>query len=238
MSLNIAIKYFTDFLNSNGDEEIQTKWNDSIKEFKKIFNKKSKKSGPKKNKSAYNIFCAEERLKLKEEFPNLDNKEFFSKLANRWKILKEKDPKKLEEYQRQAEDDKERYLKEKEDLPDDEDGIVKKSKKQKNNGPKKAKSAYMFFCDDERKKITDGTITLSQLGEKWKNAKEKNPSSLKNYELMAQKDKERYNNEKNNISLDEKVEEDNIDDEILVEEEKVEEKPIKKTNKKKVVSKK
>lgn len=227
MSINIAIKYFTDFLSSNGDEEIQTKWNDSIKDFKKIFNKKSKKNGPKKNKSAYNIFCSEERLKLKEEFPDLENKEFFSKLANRWKILKENEPERVQDYQSLAEDDKERYLKEKENHTDEDGGILKKNTK--NNSPKKAKSSYMFFCEEERKNVTDGPITLSQLGEKWKIVKESNSSSLKRYELMAEKDKERYNNEKNNSKEEKDV------NEILIDKEKVEEKT---NNKKKVVSKK
>ena len=84
-------------------------------------------------------------------------------------------------------------------------GKKMKIKKQKNPyAPKKAKTSYFFFCDEHRtdliqkyKKANKGKQDKSMmgnvaknLGEMWKNVKEKEL-----YVAMANKDKERYENE-------------------------------------------
>jgi len=92
------------------------------------------KEGPKKNKSSYMFFCEEERKKIKEDRPELGNKDIVVELGVRWKELKEDESRKdeLDEYTKLAEKDKERYLTEKqvktENVEVDEKS-VKKTKK-------------------------------------------------------------------------------------------------------------
>lgn len=250
MTLNFTISYFTNFLKNNGDEDIQTKWSDSLKDFKKAFNKdlnkKTKKSGPKKNKSSYNLFCAEERLKVKEDLPDLGNKDIFAELAARWKTLKEKNPKRYSKYQKLADEDKVRYLKEKENFVVEEgDEIDREKNTKKKVGPKKPKSSYMFFCQEERPNVVKEKPELSakevlvELGARWKALKENSPNKVKKFETLATKDKERYNNEKNSSEeIEITVEEaEPVVEEVVEEAEVMEEPKPKKVAKKKVVKK-
>ena len=73
------------------------------------------KDGIKKNKSSYMFFCTEEREKIKQDKPHLGNKDIVVELGIRWKILKEDEGRKehLDYYTKLAEQDKERYIKEK-----------------------------------------------------------------------------------------------------------------------------
>lgn len=54
---------------------------------------------------------------------------------------------------------------------------LKKPKKDKSDNPKKSKSAYLFFCEDERKKITSENLGLKSvqvivlLGQRWRDLK-------------------------------------------------------------------
>lgn len=77
------------------------------------------KSNVKKNMSAYMYYCKDERENIKKEKNlKLDNKEIISELANRWKVFKKsenkKDKQRMENYNKMALEDKERYNKEKE----------------------------------------------------------------------------------------------------------------------------
>lgn len=72
------------------------------------------------------------------------------------------------------------------------------SKKAKDpNAPKKPKSAYMFYCQENREKIkskNDGIATteiMKKLGEEWKAIKD-NEKKVKPYVALAAKDKEKY----------------------------------------------
>ena len=68
----------------------------------------------KKNKSSYMFFCAENRQVVKDECPELNNKQIITELGARWKKLKESgDSEKLKHYETLAAQDKERYAKEK-----------------------------------------------------------------------------------------------------------------------------
>jgi len=85
---------------------------------------------------------------------------------------------------KQNEKDKERFAKEKAEFPEEDDAEddgggkkkkAKTSKKKKDpDRPKNAKSAYMFFCVDERKKLKEADPGLSfsdigtQMGANWK----------------------------------------------------------------------
>jgi hypothetical protein len=66
---------------------------------------------------------------------------------------------------------------------------------------KKNKSAYLYFCEDERIKIKqdnniDSKKIMSELAIRWKLLKEKDTDRLKYYENLAIQDKNRYLNEK------------------------------------------
>ena len=80
----------------------------------------------------------------------------------------------------------------------------RKGEKKKQDKPKKSKSAYLYFCEDERVKIkqvqpdlTSTQITVL-LGERWNALKEDSSraSELSSYEKKASTDNERYVREK------------------------------------------
>jgi hypothetical protein len=79
---------------------------------------------------------------------------------------------------------------------------VRDQKKQ--DKPKKSKSAYLYFCDEERSKIKKENPDLSStqitvlLGERWRNLKDDSSraSELAFYESKASVDNERYVKEK------------------------------------------
>ena len=74
------------------------------------------KDGPKKNLTSYMWFCGAERKNIKNENKELSSKAVISELALRWRKLKEGGADKLKIYEKMAQDDKERYIKEKEKL--------------------------------------------------------------------------------------------------------------------------
>ena len=80
------------------------------KKFPKV---KKPKDGPKKNLTSYMWFCNSERKNIKKENQSLSSKAVISELASRWQEVK-KDSDKLKTYEKMAQDDKERYLREKE----------------------------------------------------------------------------------------------------------------------------
>ena len=225
MALKFSIDFITKFLSDNGDESLQQKWSDEVPKYKKLFKKTEIKTlnkdskGPKKNKSAYNIFCSQNISLIKKELPDLDNKAIFSEMAKRWKKVKNTDE--FNKYQELAQEDKERYTQEKDVL----------NKDKKPLGPKKSKTAYMFFCDEERGKIVDikGKELLIELGKRWQILKKNNDKRLQSYQKLAEQDKERYTNEKASFT-DEK--EDVVEQEVVVEE-----KPKKQQKKKESVKK-
>ena len=88
---------------------------------KKVSNKKD---GPKKNLTSYMWFCNDERKNIKNENKELSSKAVISELAVRWNKIKESDPEKLKLYEKMAQDDKERYIKEKESFVSKIDTIV------------------------------------------------------------------------------------------------------------------
>lgn len=123
MSYESVSEYVMKFLSANAKNSI-SKWEKSNEEFQALFNAKSKgtkerrkkkekdENAPKKNKSSYMIFCAEERLKIKSEIPELSSKDILRELGKRWSEIKD-DEEKMSYYKSKAEEDKERYTKEK-----------------------------------------------------------------------------------------------------------------------------
>jgi hypothetical protein len=115
--------------------------------------KKRKKSNSdvKKNKSSYMFFCAEERSKIIESMPELNNKQIITELGSRWKTLKESNPGEVARYESLAKDDKERYTREKgsssekveeapkEELPKTKKKVVKVDESSEEEAPKEVK---------------------------------------------------------------------------------------------------
>jgi len=259
MSFKNASEYVISFISKYGDDELLDKWNNN--EFKKIFNEKKIKTerGPKKNKSGYIFFCNEEREKIKSENLNLNNKEILSELAVRWNKIKNNSDK-IEKYTNLAEQDKIRYSVEiKNYNPSDnldELNPTKKNKEKTNikknkvkSDIKKNKSSYMFFCIEERENMKEENLQLShkeiikELGNRWNKIKE-NPDNIKKYTKLAENDKKRYENEKNN--KEEVLIENAIENNEIIEEEDEEEEEVKivlpkktkeKVQKKKIVKK-
>jgi hypothetical protein len=60
-------------------------------------------------KSAYILFCKNEREQVKKDIPDIQNKDILSELGKRWKKLPESDPERYAKFQSESEEDKQRY---------------------------------------------------------------------------------------------------------------------------------
>ena len=178
------------------------------KKVEKTIEKKTRKTkktkdvnGPKKNKSAYMFFCAEGRLEIKAENSDLDNKGIVVELGARWNKLKESNGDKLKYYNDLAEEDKKRYLKEKESYVKDDDHeevegeeeVKDKDKKKKKQSsasdePKKKTkiNGYINFCTINREQYKSENPELlpkditRKLSEGWKSLSEEEKEKYKN----------------------------------------------------------
>jgi len=168
--------------------------------------KTEKKSidGPKKNKSSYMFFCVDEREIIKQDNPDLSNKEIIVEMGSRWKTLKESDPDRLKKYEILASEDKERFLREKgENIISDnssEKSVKKKTTKKvvikdensdedsvKESTIKKTKvNGYINFCKATRETVKTQNSKLSpkevttELGRLWKELTNEEKESWKN----------------------------------------------------------
>lgn len=81
----------------------------------------------------------------------------------------------------------------------------------KETTPKRGKSAYLFFCNDERANVMEiqpnlkGKEITTELAIRWNYLKENNPEKLQKYESMALEDKLRYQAEKSIMPKKEKT---------------------------------
>ena len=210
MSFAVANEYVIAFLTSQVesgviDSSILDTWKAQEDEFKTLLGKKEKKdkNAPKGAKSAYILFCSDERPKVKEEEPGMDAKKIASELGKRWKELKEDDEDKVKEYQKKAEEDKVRFKTEMENyVPGEvEETKDKKIRKKDKNAPKGAKSAYIIFCTEERPQVKEdipdisAKEVLTELGKRWKALKDEDKIK---YQEMADEDKVRFKAEMEN----------------------------------------
>ena len=188
------LKYISDFMKKNCSEEIIDTWNNDFKDgFIKLIDKgvtkKTKKSAdaPKGHRSAYILFCMEDRPKVNEEFPDLTSQEKVSLMSQRWKIAKE-DPKLLEYYNDLAAKDRERAAAEKEayvpaetteDDDDVGDEVVEKKK------TKRTKTGYQLFCKENRESVKEDGYTgkeiTEELNKRWKSLKEEDEDMYSEY---------------------------------------------------------
>lgn len=182
-------------------EKEMEKLEKDLKKAKKTKKAPKDKNAPKKNVSTWVHFCNEHRAEVKAENPELQPKEIMSVLSKMWKEINEEDKK---EYEEKAKEDKERYLKEKETYVPVEGSLEaekeKKIKKKKVPGqPKNSKSAWLFFCEAERKKLDkekvkrNGKEKMDELSERW--SKIKGTKKAKKYEELAKEDKVRFKDE-------------------------------------------
>lgn len=103
--LNLIQKLCIEFNCPERVDELSTKYVDASARLKKFKDPKA----PKKPKTSYMFFCAEQRLILKEVNDNLSFSEIMKELSKKWKSLSEEEK---ERYNSLAEEDKERYSQE------------------------------------------------------------------------------------------------------------------------------
>lgn len=123
--------------------------------------------------------------------------ELSKECSKKWKEMSEEDK---APYTEKAAADKERFEKENEAYKEANPDIpqTKKSKKSTKSGPAKAKSAYQYFCTEQRAKIkeenpdADPPELMRLLGAAWKDLSEEDKAP---YNEKAATDKERYDEE-------------------------------------------
>lgn len=211
LSLNNINFFVNKFLNTNNLP--QDKWNSKSnqQELKKLFNNNIKDPNtPKRAKSAYLIFCEENRESIHKELGHSAKiTEVTRILGSKWRELNN-DPKRsseLQNFKDLAAKDKERFLQEMKNFqPTTVSETETKTKtKTKQEGPKRAKTAYLYFCDANRvlvneelsKKLSEkpnAKEIIKELGNRWNLIKDTEKS--KEYFELWEKDKIRYNNEK------------------------------------------
>lgn len=162
-----------------------------IRRSRKTQKKEVDDNAPKKNLSAYIYFCKDDRETLKTEEPSLSSKDIISKMAERWKILKDSDPEKYKRYCELAEADKSRFLNEfeeykstkpvTEELNEKKKSPSKRRKKkndgneeeiqentqdneqqQEDDGKKKKPNPYIKFCSEQRPIIKEQFPEMKQ----------------------------------------------------------------------------
>jgi hypothetical protein len=208
---NISWNNLTTILNeivaSNSSEEQSKNFMKVLKEKKNeitplLLSSKTKRkkdpNAPKKWKTSYIFFCAEQREILRKQETKYKTTEITSKLAEMWKQLSDNERVKYEELSTQ---DKERYIKELSAYSPSEEY------KKKETGPKRPTSSYMFFCKQQRDSIKkefpnmNAKEITSELGKRWKNLSEQQKVP---YIERQNKDKIRYQTEKQSVVQPEK----------------------------------
>lgn len=164
--------------------------------------KKKDKNAPAKPKSSYILFCMEKRQGLKDKNPEMKATSITSELGKMWQKLSDTQKAK---YAKKAEEDKKRYAAEMEDYtPPETDESDSGKKKKEKTGPKRSKSAYIFFCESERKVLKEempelkGKETSTELGKRWKELSDEDKTP---FQALADEDKERYEAEKKAMGL-------------------------------------
>jgi hypothetical protein len=206
-------------------ENVWTKNTKVQQQLKNIVNNGNTKAlkdpnAPKRGKSSYLFFCGDMRDKVKERLGDQASATNITKeLGQMWNTLKNSnkasDKSTIDKYQKMADTDRERYESEKADyVPSEEfenSNTKGKRRKRDPNAPKRAKSAYLFFCNEERDQVKKdhpdfkATETTAELGARWNALKNDSSRSkeLVKYEKMAADDKIRYEKESSKTSGDE-----------------------------------
>lgn len=169
---------------------------------KKKQRKMPKVKEPKRPRNAYVLFAVAKRGELggKTKDKSMTFKDIATFLSDEWKKATDADKAK---YEKLAEADKVRYTKEMEqfslDHPEVKKGVMRKHKPKREGEPTRPRNGYLFYCDEERKKLKAEKPDMvpkelmTELGKMWSKLPEVEKS--KYYEL-AQKDKVRYEQDK------------------------------------------
>jgi hypothetical protein len=202
---------------------------DNMEAFSALVEKSSKRSSdklkdpnaPKRGKSAYIFFCSKNREKAKERLgEGAKATEVTSELGKMWNELKastkKADKAALAGFEAEAAEDKARYDEEKKDYqPPSEEELAsmaptkkgRKTSDKDSNSPKGRKSAYIYFCSAMRPQVKaelgeEGkSMIMSELGKRWKELKEDEDRAdeLAKYTQMAEDDKARFQEEKEQV---------------------------------------
>lgn len=219
-TVNSINKIFKKFLADEGQDDIFENWmspriQTSLKRATtQIHNKQVKDpNAPKRALTAYIFFCTENRPKVKKSLGAETNViDVTRKLGEMWNDLNKRKPSSIKKYEKLAKEDKERYQREMETYksamasatPDDfkAPAHTPQKKTKDPNAPKRARSAYLFFCDDNRQSVREQlgpdhkmTDVMAKLGEMWKELKNTGGDDYDTYVELANQDSERYERE-------------------------------------------
>lgn len=159
---------------------IKSKW-DSPEIQKSIANKafgikgKNFLPGPKRNRSAFMFFCQEKRREMAEEFSSRKPNDCMVILGKMWS---EVDSLQKEKFEQMAQEDRERYVTDKQ--------------KTKISTHSAKKSSYILFCQDERGNVKEAFPHMktkeitAELGKRWNELKLNNPDKYKEYVIRSQ----------------------------------------------------
>jgi hypothetical protein len=266
------LKSWIDGYEENIKDELKDITKDIITKKKKRKRRVKDPTAPKRAMTSYIFFCTTKRKEVKEELEKADD-DFSAKavtvaLGKKWKELKQEVEDgsatakvELEKYTQMNIEDKKRYKNQMEDhvpMSDDEIESFKK-KKTKKKGRKRSRSAWNFFCNNNRESVKEtnpdmkAKEIMSELGRLWKILKasedEDEIDELIKYKDMAHKEKESFDSDESSgdeseVEAEEKkieedtsseeddiVEEERDVDEVLEEITKPKVKKIKKTKK-------
>ncbi|VEU37919.1 unnamed protein product [Pseudo-nitzschia multistriata] len=212
---------------SNDDDLIEDDLPKKKKGKKKVVetkpvSKKLKKdpNKPKQVTTAFMIFSNTNRERFRTENPDLNFGDLAKLIGKKYKELSKEE---LAELEKKVEKDKLRYEREmknytpSEELEDSEPkGKRKVTKKKKDpNAPKRATSAFFFYSTKMRPIIKEEEPDIKftdmgkRIGEKWR---ELSSEDKKEFEAMAELDKERYKKEMAKYEAKKQEEEDGMDE--------------------------
>lgn len=142
-------------------------------------------NAPKKPLSAYFLFSAEERLKVKAEYPDYSITEVAKELGRRWAAI---DPAIKQSYEQRYQGSRRQY--------EQQMQAYKPQKKKKDpNAPKQPLSAYFLFSQEERNKVKGEHPNFSiceiakELGRRWADM---TPEMKQHYQQKAESARQKY----------------------------------------------
>jgi hypothetical protein len=180
---NFEFKELLDSLNQLDEQKVQKKVKDPL--------------APKRPRTSYIFYSNENRVELKEKYPDLNQKEFMKKMGEHWNNLSDKAK---EPYKNMQEADKKRYESEMVSYVPRESVDEKKTGKKLKDplAPKKPKNSFMFFCEENRASLKEKnpSVTSTELSKKlgvlWGELSEEGKQKYKD---RSDNDQLRYKNE-------------------------------------------
>ena len=172
------------------------------------YKKKKNPNAPKTFKTAYLLFSDEVRPGVVKANPDWNSNQVMIEIARMWK-KEDRDSSYMKKFFVDADKDKIRYKTEMENYLPSVESLNKvtesdtetKAKKTRKSGPKRGKTSFFFFCDAKRSEVKDKNIGMkaniinTELGHLWRALTEDEKAPFKK---MADKDKKRYIDEKDN----------------------------------------